>query len=145
MVHIHDLATVLRGQHSIVSCLDVDALVHLLLTAAHRIGTHTKGRGNKEKLITLDGEGIFASRNEIPLLTNTWIASISCLMVLQWIILYPELPSLGTHLLHHLPVIPIKSVGLNDGLEVLGVRAAGSIACTSDAFSPALIVIGERA
>lgn len=94
---------------------------------------------------SLHREGILASWKTATLrLISLGVGNIARLLTLQRITLHTELSSLRTHLLHHLLVILVESVGLDDGLQVLRIRIAGGITGTGDSFRPALVVIGRE-
>ena len=60
---------------------------------------------------------------------------------LERIVFYPELPALCRHLLHHLPVILLQAVLLNDFLQVLGILAACGVTGFLNALCPSLVIV----
>lgn len=53
----------------------------------------------------------------------------------------PNLPALCRHLLHHLSVILLQAVLLNDFLQVLGILAACGVTGFLNALCPALVIV----
>ena len=152
MVHCHHLATVLGCKHIILSGSDVYSLVHLLLAFVHRVLTHTEWRGNKQEIVSFYRKWILSigflwcnlfvwrwSR------CSSYTLSVFCCYRsrcrISCILLHPELLLLSPHLLHHLLVILLQPICLNDFLQTCCIPSIGRITAALNAFCPSFIVI----
>ena len=102
------IAAALRSQYRVGFATDIHALVHLLLCAVQRVLPCSERRGNEQKFLPFH-------RERIPRSMFRTLGS------LERIVFHPELPALCRHLLHHLSVILLQAVLLNDFLQVLGI------------------------
>ena len=128
LVYRHDLAAVLRSQYRIAFATYIHALVHLLLCAVQRVLPCSERRGNEQKFLPFH-------RERIPRSMFRTLGS------LERIVFHPELPALCRHLLHHLSVILLQAVLLNDFLQVLGILAACGVTGFLNALCPALVIV----
>ena len=128
LVYRHDLAAALRSQYRVSFATDIHTLVHLLLCAVQRVLPCSERRGNEQKFLPFH-------RERIPRSMFRTLGS------LERIVFHPELPALCRHLLHHLSVILLQAVLLNDFLQVLGILAACGVTGFLNALCPALVIV----
>ena len=120
------LASVFRGEDGIPVTPDVQPLVDFLATVG-RAAVHTERGGDKKEILPFDRKGIGRA-----------------FRFSQRVFLHAEMPSLCRHFLHDLTVISVKTVLLDDFLQVGGIAASRGISGPGDAFRPPLVVVWRQ-